>query len=121
MKSQAQSTLPTTIEGLEKVVRRIVAEALQSTAEFCRQMDELPTTGDPFLDEAIDNLDPAAQAAIVALLRRHGQDDQVDRARARLEAHIRTFASPESLRRLCEQKHDAPTEDAVRYWVAFGN
>ena len=60
MKSQVQSPLPTTLDGLEKLVRRIVGEVLQSTAAFCRQMDELPTTGDPFLDKALDDLDPVA-------------------------------------------------------------
>lgn len=121
MKPVEPTTLPTTVEDLTKLVRSVVAEAMQSTADFCRQMDGLPTTGDAFLDAALDDLGPAAQAAIVALLRRHGEDDRVDRARARLEARVRTFASPESLRQLCEQEDDAETEDAARYWLTFGN
>ena len=48
MRSKESTPLPTTVEDLTKLVRRIVGEALQSTAAFCRQMDELPTTGDEF-------------------------------------------------------------------------
>ena len=70
MRSEESTPLPTTVDGLEKLVRRIVGDALQSTAAFCRQMDDLPTTGDTFLDKAIDDLDPVAQVAIVALFAR---------------------------------------------------
>ena len=107
MKPKEPTTFPTTTEELTKLVRSIVADALESTAEFCRQMDGLPTTGDRFLDEVIDNLDPAAQAAIVALLRRHGKDERIDFALARLRFHVSKF--------------QAPSTDSVRYWVAFGN
>ena len=124
MKSQVQSPLPTTLDGLEKLVRRIVGEVLQSTAAFCRQMDELPTTGDPFLDKALDDLDPVAQTAIVALFARQSRqciDNQLDAARARLKAHVATFANPDRLRELCVDADAAESEEAVRYWLAFGN
>lgn len=124
MKSQSQSTLPTTLEDLTKLVRRIVGEALQSTAEFCRQMDELPTTGDEFLDKALDDLDPVAQTAIVALFARQSRqciDNQLDAARARLKAHVGKFKNPERLRELCADADNAAAEEAVRYWLAFGS
>jgi hypothetical protein len=95
MRSKESTPLPTTVEDLTKLVRRIVGEALQSTAAFCRQMDELPTTGDEFLDKALDDLDPVAQAAIVALLRQYGKDERIDLGLERLEARIATFENPD--------------------------
>ena len=124
MKPKEPTPLPATLEDLTKLVRRIVGEALQSTAEFCRQMDELPTTGDEFLDKALDDLDPVAQTAIVALFARHSRqciDNQLDAARARLKAHVATFANPDRLRELCVDADAAESEEAVRYWLAFGN
>lgn len=124
MKPKEPTTFPTTTEELTKLVRSIVGEALQSTAAFCRQMDELPTTGDEFLDKALDDLDPVAQTAIVALFARQSRqciDNQLDAARARLKAHVATFANPDRLRELCVDADAAEPEEAVRYWLAFGN
>jgi len=124
MKPKEPTPLPATLEDLTKLVRRIVGEALQSTAEFCRQMDELPTTGDEFLDKALDDLDPVAQTAIVALFARHSRqciDNQLDAARARLNAHVSKFKNPDRLRELCADADNAPAEEAVRYWLAFGS
>jgi len=122
MKPVESTTLPTTVESLEKLVRRIVGEALQSTAAFCRQMDDLPTTGDTFLDKAIDDLDPVAQVAIVALFARQVRtciDEQLDAVRARLKAHVAKFQNPDRLRQLCAEADAAESEEAVRYWLTF--
>jgi len=120
MKPKEQTPLPTTVEDLTKLVRSIVGEALQSTAEFCRQMDELPSTGDTFLDAALDSLDPVAQTAIVALLTRDGQDERVHLARKRLTARVAKFQHPDTLRQLCEEADAGEAEESVRYWFAFG-
>jgi hypothetical protein len=120
MKSK-ELTIPTTIEDLEKMVRRMIGEAMQSTADFCRALDDVPSTEDKFLDEALDALHPAAQAAIVALLARHGQDDRIDAARARLRARVSQFDDPDVLRELCADADDADGEESVRYWLAFGS
>jgi len=124
MKPVESTTIPITVESLEKLVRRIVGDALQSTAAFCRQMDELPTTGDEFLDKALDDLDPVAQVAIVALFARQVRtciDEQLDAVRARLKAHVAKFQNPDRLRELCADADNAPAEEACRYWLAFGS
>ncbi len=121
MKSVEPTTLPTTVEGLTKLVRGIVAEAMQSTAAFCRQMDEVPSTGDEFLDQAIDDLGPVAQNAIVSLFALHGQDDRVAAAERRLKARVAAFKDPATLRRLCIEADNSKAEEAVRYWLAFGS
>ena len=124
MKPKEPTTFPTTTEELTKLVRSIVGEALQSTAAFCRQMDDLPTTGDTFLDKAIDDLDPVAQVAIVALFARQVRtciDEQLDAVRARLKAHVAKFQNPDRLRELCADADNAPAEEACRYWLAFGS
>ncbi len=119
MDNRETTTIPTTVDGLEKLVRRIVGDALQSTAEFCRQMDELPTTGDEFLDKALDDLDPVAQTAVVALLGQYGRDDRIDLALQRVEARVAKFENPDRLRQLCAEADAAESEEAVRYWLTF--
>lgn len=121
MNSTESTTIPTTVEDLEKLVRGIVADVFKSTANFCTAVDEAPSTGDGFLDKALDDLDPVAKTAVVALLSLHGRDDRVDGARARLKAHVSKFSHPDILRELCADADNAEAEEAVRFWLTLGS
>jgi len=121
MKPKEPTTLPTTVEDLTKLVRSIVSETFKKTSDFCLTMDELPSTGDTFLDAALDSLDPVAQTAVVALLNRFGRDDRVDLARKRLTARVAKFRHQDVLRRLCAEADAGEAEESVGYWFTFGN
>lgn len=107
--------------GVTEDTVRAIVEHVVEILDRQDEPDELPSTGDKFLDEALDALHPSAQAAIVALLARHGQDDRIDMARDRLRAKVSQFDDPGVLREICADADDADGEDGVRYWLALGS
>jgi len=52
MDNRENITLPTTVDGLEKLVHRIVAETFRRTADVCNEMEQSATTGDDHKAEA---------------------------------------------------------------------
>ena len=80
----------------------------------------LPTTGNHYLDSALDRLDPAAKVAIVALLQRHGQDPAVDLVRDRLREQVEWLENPDTLSNVCASLGYEPEHEAdVTFWMSY--
>lgn len=107
--------------GVTEDTVRAIVEHVVEILDRQGEPDELPSTGDAYLDEALDALDPVAQTAVVALLGLHGKDDRINLARDRLNAHVARFEDPEALRELCIEADSAEAEESCRYWFAFGS
>lgn len=91
---------------------------MQSQERTTPTMSE-PSTGNGYLDKAIDQLDIDAKIALLALLERHGQDPAIDGARARLEFQMDRFADPETLDEYCRSVDDSGLEEQIGFWQAY--
>lgn len=78
-----------------------------------------PSTGNGYLDKALDQLSIDGKIALLALLERHGQDPAIDGARARLESQMDRFADPVTLDEYCRSIDDSGLEEQISFWQAY--
>jgi hypothetical protein len=93
-------------------------EAVRATLADVAVQD-LPSTSNKRLDEALDGLPVEGQAAALALLERYGQDGTIDAAKRRLAARVEPLTDPEILRETCIALGDADLEDRLDYWLTY--
>jgi len=81
----------------------------------------LPSTGNRYLDRALDQLPPDAKLAVVALFERLGRgcDDLTDNAQRRLSAHVAWLDDPDVVRDYCIEHDCSEVEENIGFWMAF--
>lgn len=78
-----------------------------------------PSTGNHYLDKALDQISVDGKIALLALLERHGQDPAIDGARRRMEFQMDRFADPETLDEYCRAIDDSSLEEQIAFWQAY--
>lgn len=114
---------PETVALVREIVRRELraADIVPGRQERPEpETPDLPTTGDPTIDFAVDQLPIAAMSAMQTCLDFHGTEDIVHLIRMRINAHVDRFSEPGALTNLCRDRDDAEGEELARLWLAYG-
>ena len=83
--------------------------------------DSLPSTGNRYLDRALDQLPPDAKLAVVCLFERLGRgcDDLAENAKRRLSAHVAWLDDPKIVQEYCIEHDCSEVEENIGFWMAF--
>lgn len=80
----------------------------------------LPTTGDKYLDQAIDQLPPDAVLACVAFMERGGgQDCMIPLVEKRLHARASWMDDPGAVNDFCVTEDDSALEERITFWQMY--
>lgn len=81
---------------------------------------DLPSTGNRYVDQALDALPPDAQLAILAILERNTtKGDIQNEVEARFRQKTTWMDDPELVRRFCMNADDADLEERIGFWQMY--